>query len=110
MVSMQTHKKWSLRCAYVIDSKSFLAVCITVYCIELQTALSGLCRIAFCNCRDSDVGIMAVVRINYGTVPGRILQRRFAFGKIWTQPGLNRQERAMKYFSRACPFHRTPSR
>ena len=40
--------------------------------------LSGLSRI--CNCRDSDVGINAKYRINYGTVR----QRRFAFGKILT--------------------------
>ena len=83
---------------------------ITFCCTALQTALSGLSRIVFCNCRDSDVGIIAEFRINYGTVPERIRQRRFAFGKIWTQSGLNRQETAMKNFSRSCPFHRTPSR
>ena len=83
---------------------------ITFCCTALQTALSGLSRIVFCNCRDSDVGIIAEFRINYGTVPERIRQRRFAFGKIWTQSGFNRQETAMKNFSRSCPFHRTPSR
>ena len=55
-------------------------------------------------CRDSDVGIIADFRINYGTVLERIRQRQFAFGKIWTQSGLNRQETAMKSFSRSCPF------
>ncbi len=31
---------------------------ITVCCTALQTDLSGLSRIVFCNCRDSDVGII----------------------------------------------------
>ena len=83
---------------------------ITVCYAALQTALSGLSRIVFCNCRDSDVGIIAEFRINYGTIPERIRQRRFAFGKIWTQSGLNRQQTAMKNLSRSCPFITTASR
>ena len=63
---------------------------VTVCCTALQTALSSLSRIiVFCNCRDSDVGIIVEYRINYGTVPARIRQRRFAFRQdldaIWTQ-------------------------
>ena len=54
----------------------------TVWWTALQTALSGLSRIVFCNCLDYDVGIIAEIRINYGTVPERIRQRRFAFGEI----------------------------
>jgi hypothetical protein len=83
---------------------------ITVCCTTLHTPLSGLSRIVFCYCRDSDVGIIAECRINYRTVPERIRQRRFAFGKIWAQSGLNRQETAMQNFSRSCPFHRTLTR
>ena len=41
---------------------------ITVRSIALQTALSGLSRIVFCNCRDSDVGFIDEFRINNGTV------------------------------------------
>ena len=83
---------------------------IIVCCTALQTALSGLGRIVFCNCRDSDVGIIAEFRINYATVPERIRQRRFAFGKVWTQSGLNRQQTAMKHFSRSRPFITTSFR
>ena len=63
----------------------------------------------FCNYWDSDEDIIAEFRINYGTVPERIRQRRFvcirqtrfAFGKTWTESarsGLNRQDRAMKNY------------
>jgi hypothetical protein len=62
---------------------------ITVCCTLLHTPLSGISRIVFCNCRDSDVGIIAEFRINNRTVPERIRQRRFAFGKIWTQSARN---------------------
>ena len=61
--------------------------------IALQTALSGLSRIAFCNCRDSDVGIIDEFRINNRTVPERFRQRRFAIDKIWMQSGLNLQKK-----------------
>jgi len=71
---------------------------ITFCCTALQTALVGLSRIVFCNCRDSDVGIIAEFRINYWTVPEWIRQIQFAFGKIWMQSGLNRQETAMNFF------------
>jgi hypothetical protein len=83
---------------------------ITVCCTALHKPLSGLSCIVSCNCRDSDVGIIAEFRINYRTVPEPIRQRRFAFGKIWTQSGLNRQKTAMQNFSRSCPFHRTLTR
>ena len=83
---------------------------ITFCCTALQTALSGLSRIVLCNCRDYDVAIIAECRINNWTVPERIQQRRFAFGKIWTQCGLNRQKTGINNFSRSCPFHSTPSR
>ena len=82
---------------------------VLVCCTALKTALSGLRRVVFCNSRDSDVGIIAEFRITYGTVPERIRQRRFAFGKIWTQSGLSRQQTAMKHFSRSCPFITTAS-
>ena len=62
---------------------------ITVRSIALQTALSGLSRIVFCNCRDSDVGIIDEFRINNGTVSERFRQKtvrnRQDLDAIWTQ-------------------------
>ena len=76
---------------------------ITVRSIALQTALSGLSRIAFCNCRDSDVGIIDEFCINNGTVPERFRQKRFAIDKIWMQSGLNRQKNSYEKFLQIIP-------
>ena len=48
---------------------------ITVRSIALQTALSGVSRVAFYNCRDSDVGIIDKFRINNETVPERFRKK-----------------------------------
>ena len=76
-----------------------------------------LCLESLVSCSVIDVGIIAEFRINYGTVQERIRLRRFAFGKIWTQSGLNRQETAMTFFFQimpvhhdSVPIHKTPSR
>ena len=69
------------------SERSSITVCYTA----LQTALSRLSRIVFFYCLDSDMGIIAEFCINNETVSFRIRQRRFAFGKIWTQSGLNQQ-------------------
>ena len=76
---------------------------ITVRSIALQTALSGLSRIVFCNCRDSDVGIIDEFRINNGTVSERFRQKRFAIDKIWMQSGLNRQKNSNEKFLQIIP-------
>ena len=83
---------------------------ITFCCTALQTALSGLSRIVFCNCWDSDVGIIAEFCINYGTVPERIRQRRFAFGKIWTQSARNGNEKFLQIMPVPQDTVQTPSR
>ena len=68
---------------------------ITVRSIALQTALSGLSRIVFCNCLDSDVGIIDEFRINNGTVSERFRQKtvrsRQDLDAIWTQSAEKQQ-------------------
>ena len=76
---------------------------ITVRSIALQTALAGLSRMVFCNCRDCDVGIIDEFRINNGTVPERFRQKRFSIDKIWMQSGLNRQKNSNEKFLQIIP-------
>ena len=76
---------------------------ITVRSIALQTALSGLSRIVFCNCRDSDVGIIDEFRVNNGTVPERFRQQRFTIDKIWMQSELNRPKNINEKFLQIIP-------
>ena len=75
--------------------------------ILLQTALSGLSRIVFGDCRDSDVGIIAEFHINYGTVPERIRQRQ---DLDLIGNGNEKCIQIMPVHHDSVPIHRTPSR
>ena len=55
---------------------------ITVCCTAFHTALPGLRRIVFCDCRDAYVVSIAEFCIDNGTAPERFRQREFVFGKI----------------------------
>ena len=81
---------------------------ITVCCTALKTALDSVvsCSVIV----GTLVWVLLPNFVLIGTVPERIRQRLFAFGKIWTQSGLSRQKTAMKHFSRSRPFTTTASR
>ena len=81
---------------------------ITVRSIALQTVLSGLSCIVFCNCLYTDVGIIDVLKTG-------LFRNGFGQnGSQSTRSGCNlnsiSRKKAMSNFSRSFPFHRTPSR